>query len=65
MQEEMRMHRKLIDGLYTGDPDKMEDLMREHLALTRKFYLSALQQGGEGERIEEISVDEQKSKQKD
>jgi len=47
VQEEMRMHRKLIDGLYAGDPDKMEKLMREHLALTRKFYLNALQKGGD------------------
>ncbi len=49
-QEEMRMHRKLIDGLYEGDPDKMENLMREHLALTRKFYLDALQKGGDRSR---------------
>ena len=41
VQEEMRMHRKLIDQLYAGDPDKIETLMREHLALTRKFYVRA------------------------
>ncbi len=46
MREEIRMHRKLIDGLYEGNPDKMEKLMREHLSLTRQFYLNSLHEGG-------------------
>ena len=51
VEEELRMHRELIDGLYSGDPEKMEELMREHLALTRKFYLSAFKGKG-GDKLQ-------------
>lgn len=44
--EEVQMHRKLIDGLRTGDADLMEHLMVEHLHITRKFYLSTVGKGG-------------------
>jgi len=44
--EEVQMHRKLIDGLRTGDADLMEHLMVEHLHITRKFYLNTVGKGG-------------------
>ncbi len=42
---ELQMHRKLIDGLRTGDGEVMEHLMVEHLRATREFYVNAMCKG--------------------
>ena len=41
VDEELQMHRKLIDGLRTGDGKVMERLMLEHIRMTREFYVRA------------------------
>jgi len=46
INEELRMHRGLVDGLRTGDGKLMERLMVEHLRATREFYLTAIKSGG-------------------
>jgi DNA-binding FadR family transcriptional regulator len=39
VEEHLRLHKALIDGLREGDEVKMVLLMREHLSITREYYL--------------------------
>ncbi len=41
---ELGLHRKLIDGLRTGKGRTMHRLMREHLQVTREFYVTAMRE---------------------
>jgi len=40
-EEHLRLHRKLIDGLYEKDGKKIVQLMRQHLSITREYYLGS------------------------
>ena len=51
-EEELQMHRKLIDGLSTGDGELMERLMLEHLKATRTFYMDALREESYSENLD-------------
>jgi GntR family transcriptional repressor for pyruvate dehydrogenase complex len=40
--EEVRLHRALLEALGRGDPDEMRELMREHIAETRRALLAMM-----------------------
>lgn len=58
IDEELRMHRKLIDGLSTGDGKVMEQLMVEHLRATRRFYVNVMGKGTSRQKEAPIGIQE-------
>lgn len=42
VEEDLYMHKLLIDGLRKGDPENMKELITEHLRVMRNFYMSVM-----------------------
>jgi GntR family transcriptional repressor for pyruvate dehydrogenase complex len=42
VEEDLYMHKLLIDGLRKGDPENMKELITEHLRVMRNFYMAVM-----------------------
>lgn len=65
VDKELPMHRKLIDGLHTGDEEVMKQLMIEHLRATRDFYVTSIHKGVSHSSKPSLGVQEKKFKVRD